>query len=76
MKKPVRKKRDVERSASRIEFIAKLRRLIAALEANKALVIQVGGERIRIPRDAFVSIEHEREGGNEELEFQLKWKRR
>jgi hypothetical protein len=28
-----------------------------------------------IPADALFNIEHEREGGVEELEFQLRWKR-
>jgi amphi-Trp domain-containing protein len=65
--------RDQERVTSREEFVRKLRRLADALEADKAFQIQVAGERIRIPRDASLSIEHEREGGKEELEFQLKW---
>ena len=46
-----------------------------ALEAGKPAVIQVRGERIRIPQTAFLSIEHEREGGSEELELQMKWER-
>ena len=70
-----RKNRDQERTVSREEFVIKLRRLAEALEAGKAFVIQVAGERIRIPRDAEISIEHEREGAREELEFQLKWQR-
>lgn len=71
-----RKKRDVERSVSRKEFIVKIRRLAEALGGGETFIIQVKGERIRIPRDAVLSIEHEREGEDEELEFQLKWKRK
>ena len=67
--------RDKERTVSREEFVIKLRRLAEALEAGKPFVIQVAGERVRIPRDAGISIEHEREGAKEELEFQLKWQR-
>jgi amphi-Trp domain-containing protein len=74
MKKQPRN-RDMERAVSRKEFVVKLRRLAEAIETGQPFVIQVAGERIRIPGDATVSIEHEREGGAEELEFQLKWKR-
>jgi hypothetical protein len=35
----------------------------------------VAGERLRIPADAIFNIEHERQGSEEELEFQLLWKR-
>jgi amphi-Trp domain-containing protein len=75
MKKQRRKNRDMERAVSRKEFVVKLRRLAEAIETGQPFVIQVAGERIRIPGDATVSIEHEREGGAEELEFQLKWTR-
>nr|WP_290670446.1 amphi-Trp domain-containing protein [Ardenticatena sp.] len=65
--------RDVEKVYSVKQFVAKLRRLADALEANKPFVIQVAGERIYVPRDAIISIEHERAEDGEELEFQLKW---
>jgi hypothetical protein len=35
----------------------------------------VAGERIAVPPDACISVEHERGAAEEELEFQLKWKR-
>ena len=47
-----------------------------ALEAGKPFTIAVAGERLRIPAGALCNIEHERAGGREELEFQLKWRRR
>jgi amphi-Trp domain-containing protein len=56
------------------QFIAKIRRLADDLEARKRFTIRVAGERIMIPADAVVNIEHEREGAAEELEFQIKWK--
>ena len=54
-------------------MVAKLRRLADALEADKPFRIQVAGERIRVPRRAQFSIEHERGDDDEEIEFQLKW---
>ena len=66
--------RDIEKVYSVADFVAKLRRLADALETGKRFEIQVAGERIYVPADAEISIEHEREGGDEELEFQIKWK--
>ena len=65
--------RDVERNYSVGEFAAKLRRLADALEAGKPFRIQIAGERFTVPGGAAFSVEHEREGGEEEVEFQLKW---
>jgi amphi-Trp domain-containing protein len=65
--------RDIEKGYSLQDFVAKLRRLADALETGKAFEIQVAGERIYVPADALISIEHERGEGEEELEFQLKW---
>lgn len=73
---PRKKSRDLEKVYPKKDFIGKLRRLADALEADKAFTIQVAGERLHIPADAVVNIEHEREGGSEELEFQLLWKSR
>lgn len=69
------KKRDIEKTYPVRAFAAKRRRLAGALEAGRPFVIAVGGERLRIPADAKFSLEHEREGGSEELEFQLRWRR-
>ncbi len=68
-----KKERDLEKSYPRAKFIEKLRRLADTLEAGTTFRIQVGGERITVPPHATVSIEHEREDGAEEIEFQLKW---
>ena len=65
--------RDVERVYSTSEFVSKLRRLANALEAGKRFEIQVAGERIYVPARAEFNVEHEREGNDEEIEFQLKW---
>jgi len=71
-----KKNRDLEKEYPRHQFIAKLRRLADALESNSAFTIQAGNERMRIPSNAIVNIEHERNGKAEELEFQLKWERK
>jgi len=68
-----RPQRDIEKDYPRRQLIAKLRRLADCLETGKRFQIQVAGERITVPPDAIVHIEHERGGGEEELEFQLKW---
>ena len=67
------KKRDIEKTYPRAQFVAKLRRLADSIETGRAFTIQVGGERLRIAADAKFNIEHERSGGENELEFQLKW---
>ena len=66
--------RDIERNYTVPEFAAKLRRLADALESGSSFRIQVAGERFRVPRAAEISVEHEREGDEEEVEFQLKWR--
>jgi amphi-Trp domain-containing protein len=66
--------RDLEKTYSRAQFVAKLRRLADALEAGEPFVISVAGERLRIPTDAAFNIEHERVAKLHELEFQLRWK--
>ena len=76
MNKPApRKNRDLEKVYPKGDFIAKLRRLADALETGKPFTIQVAGERLHIPAGATFNIEHEREDGREELEFQLIWRR-
>jgi amphi-Trp domain-containing protein len=65
--------RDVEKVYSTPEFVAKLRRLADALETGKRFEIQVAGERVYVPVRAEFNVEHERDGDEEELEFQVKW---
>jgi len=70
-----KKDRDIEKEYPTKKFIEKLRRLADTLESGGQFTIQVAGERIRVPATATINIEHEREGDEEELEFQLRWKR-
>lgn len=65
--------RDVEKVYKTEDFVAKLRRFADALEKNERFEISVAGERIYVPVRAEFSVEHEREEGEEELEFQIKW---
>ena len=66
--------RDVEKSYTRAQFVAKLRRFADSIEAADPFVIQVAGERIHVPARAVFNIEHERGIEGEEIEFQMKWK--
>lgn len=69
-KKP---ERDVEKVYSTAECVAKLRRLADALERGEKFEIQIAGERVYVPVRAEFNLEHEREGDDEEIEFQIKW---
>ena len=68
--------KDVEKSYSNGEVIAKLRRLADALENEKTFEIQIAGERIYVPPYANIEFEYQREGDEEEVEIELKWKHR
>ena len=65
--------RDLEKNYPVNEFVAKLRRLADCLENGEQFEIQIDGERIYVPVRATYNIEHEREDGAEEIEFQIKW---
>ncbi len=66
--------RDIEKSYSTAQFVEKLRRLADCLEKGERFDIQIAGERIYVPQHAIFNIEHERGNGEEEIEFQIKWK--
>lgn len=68
------RKRDVEKGYSNAEFVAKLRRLADAIERGEQFEIQIAGERVYVPVRAEFTVEHERSGGEEEIEFQIKWR--
>lgn len=65
--------RDIEKTYPKEEFVAKLRRLADCIESGEPFEIQIAGERIYTPVRASYSIEHEREGGSHEIEFQIYW---
>ena len=68
-----KKSRDVEKVYTAKQFVSKLRRLADAIENDKRFRIQVAGERVSVPPDAMISVEHERSGAEEEVEFQIRW---
>lgn len=70
---PKPRKRDEEKIVPLKTFVATLRRVADVLEKGDSLRIQVGGQRVLIPKEAVVSIEHEVEGKEQEVEFQLRW---
>ncbi len=70
---PRKRARDIEKGYSVQQMAAKLRRLADSLERAEPFVIQIAGERIRVPARAVFNVEHEREGKAEEIEFQIKW---
>ena len=69
-----KRSRDIEKKYTTKQTIAKLRRLADCMEQGKPFRIQIANERVYIPANTTFNIEHEREGKNEEVEFQFKWK--
>jgi len=70
-----KKKRDITKIYTKKEFAKKLRRLADFLEKDKRFSIQIAGERINVPAESVINIEHERGTSEEEIEFQITWKR-
>ncbi len=68
--------KEVEKSYSNKEVAAKLRRLAESLEEGKAFEIQIAGERVYVPAHASIEFEYAREGDEEEIEIEVKWRRR
>ena len=65
--------RDVEVKKTEKEFVALLRRIADAVEADKSFRIQVDNVRLTVPETAEVSVEHEQEGDEHCVELQFKW---
>ncbi|MCK5084155.1 MAG: amphi-Trp domain-containing protein [Candidatus Pacebacteria bacterium] len=65
--------RDIEKAYTKSEFIKKLRRFADALETNRKFSIQIANEKISVPKNALINIEHERGKKEEEIEFQIRW---
>ena len=68
-----KKERDIEKTYTTKQMVAKLRRLADSLENGKQYKIQIAGEKISIPTKAVFNIEQERGKKIEEVEFQFKW---
>lgn len=65
--------RDIEKDVPTAQFVETLRRLADALEAGEPFRIQVQNRRFTVPVDAGIVIEHEVDGGKEELALELQW---
>lgn len=65
--------RDTTKSYPKDQFVEKLRRLANCLEAGENFRISIDGEPIYVPDRAVFTIEHEREDGSHEIEFQISW---
>jgi amphi-Trp domain-containing protein len=72
-KKTTQRKRDIEKNYPAHQFVAKIRRLADCIEQGKRFQIQIAGQRVSIPGNAVINIEHERGSTEVEIEFQLKW---
>ncbi|MGE0157757.1 MAG: amphi-Trp domain-containing protein [Gemmatimonadales bacterium] len=70
-----KKARDIERIINRRQFATKLRRLADSIDNDEPFRIQVAGERVTVPADAIISVEHERGRSDEEIELQFRWRR-
>ncbi|MDP3725470.1 MAG: amphi-Trp domain-containing protein [Nanoarchaeota archaeon] len=75
MKKRKTRDKDIEKIYSKTEFIKKLRRFADALENGKRFSIQIASEKISVPKNAVINIEHEKGEKEEEVEFQIKWEK-
>ena len=69
----MKQERDIEKTYPKKDFVDKLRRLADSIENGTKFEIQIAGERVYVPARAVFSIEHEREGREEEIEFQIRW---
>jgi amphi-Trp domain-containing protein len=68
----VKPDRDLEKGYPIPESVSNLRRLADRLEAGEPFEIQVATQRIYVPVRAVYNIEHKREDGSEEVDFQIK----
>ena len=69
----MKQERDIEKTYPKKDFVDKLRRLADSIENGTKFEIKIAGERVYVPARAVFSIEHEREGREEEIEFQIRW---
>ena len=65
--------RDVEKNVPKDRFVETLRRIADALEKGESFRIQVADERITVPADCELLVEHERDDENDEIELQFRW---
>lgn len=64
---------DLEKNVSPRQFANTLRRIADAVERGGSFRIQIHGKRLTIPRVHSLTIEHEVDDGQAELELQVSW---
>ena len=65
--------RDIDVSHDLASFVSELRRLADALEHSTEFTIHIDGQDLTIPEGAKLSVAHESQAGENELEFQITW---
>jgi amphi-Trp domain-containing protein len=75
-RRAMKQDKEIEKSYTKKAVAAKLRRLADSLENSKPCQIQIAGERIHIPPTATVEFEYSRNGAEEEVEIEVKWRRK
>ena len=65
--------RDIDVSHDLASFVSELRRLADALEHSTEFTIHIDGQDVTIPEGAKLSVAHESQAGENELEFQITW---
>lgn len=65
--------RDVEKNVPKERFIETLRRIADALEKGESFRLQIENERITVPADCELLVEHERDDEVDEVELQFRW---
>lgn len=65
--------RDVEKNVPKERFVETLRRIADALEKGESFRIQVANERITVPTNCELLVEHERDDEVDEIELQFRW---
>lgn len=65
--------RDVEKNVPKERFVETLRRVADALEKGESFRIQVANQRITVPANCELLVEHERDDEVDEIELQFRW---
>ncbi|MBL7661940.1 amphi-Trp domain-containing protein [bacterium] len=66
--------REIERNIRSKTFAKLLTRIATALNKNQSVRVAIKGSRIAVPKNAKLSVVHEKEGSSHELELQFSWK--
>lgn len=70
---PAMSERDVEKNVPKERFVETLRRVADALEKGESFRIQVANQRITVPANCELLVEHERDDEVDEIELQFRW---